>query len=187
MRYIKRIFIKVYYLKSFLSFRSYGEEVQLSRNGTIIRPKEISIGNNVFISNNFHISARDLKIGNNVMIGPNLVIECDNHTFSQVGKTMYEIHNERDIGSVTIEDDVWIGANVTILPNSLIAEGSIIGAGSIVNKPLPPYTICVGAPCKPIKPRFTVNELQDHLLIVNSTYDHKDIIKSWLHHNLIDG
>lgn len=169
-----------------MNFKTYGKNIILSKGGIIIRPNEISIGSNVFISNNFHISARNLQIGNNVMIGPNLVIECDNHLFTLPGKTMYETRQERKIGSITIENDVWIGANVIILPNSRIAEGSVIGAGSIVTKELPPYSICLGSPCKPIKPRFSASQLKDHLDKIDSRYNFEDIIHIWLINNLIE-
>lgn len=186
MRAIREIIRKLYYIKSFLSFKSYGRGIMLSRHGIIVRPNEVVLGNNVFISENFHISARNLKIGNNVMIGPNLVIECDNHSYSHVGRTMFDTREERIIGSVTIEDDIWIGANVTILPNALIAEGCVIGAGSIITKNLPPYSICFGSPCKPIKSRFSVNELKEHLIRVNSIYNYEEVIKSWYNYGLID-
>ncbi len=94
MNFIKEIFRRIYYLRSFHSFKTYGKNIYLSKHGTFVRPGEISLGNNVFISENFHISARKLKIGNDVMIGPNLIIECDNHSYSKVGKTMFEARNE---------------------------------------------------------------------------------------------
>ena len=50
-----------------------------------------------------------------------------------------------------IEDNVWIGEGVCILPGVTIGSGSIVGAGSVVTKSLPPHTISVGNPAKPIK------------------------------------
>jgi acetyltransferase-like isoleucine patch superfamily enzyme len=47
---------------------------------------------------------------------------------------------------VIIEDDVWIGANVVILPGVTIGRGSVIGAGCIVNKPVPPMSLAFGNP-----------------------------------------
>jgi lipopolysaccharide O-acetyltransferase len=52
---------------------------------------------------------------------------------------------------VVIEDDVWIGEQVCILPGVRVGKGAIVGAGAIVTKSLPPYTIAVGAPAKVIK------------------------------------
>jgi acetyltransferase-like isoleucine patch superfamily enzyme len=185
MKSIKILLLKLYYWKSFLLFIECGKNVHLGRHGTIIRPSEIKIGENVYIGEYFNISARNLKIGNNIMIGPNVLIECDNHCYSVPGKTMFSNKDLRAIGSVTVEDDVWIGANVTILPNSIIAEGSVIGAGSIVTKPLPPYSICVGSPCKSIKTRFSSDELRIHLTKIKSKYSFEEILVSWKINDLI--
>lgn len=161
---IKNILRIFYYLKSYRKFKMKGKNLVFSKGGVFIRPEEISFGDNVFISANFHISARNLKIGSNIMIGPNLVIECDNHVYNKIGITMFEYSHDRLMSSVTINNDVWIGANVIVLPGVTIGEGSIIGAGSVVTKNQPSYSICVGNPCKKIKDRFTENQLDEHLL-----------------------
>jgi len=155
-----------------------------SKGGKFIRPKEISFGSNIFINSNFHISARNLYFGSNIMIGPGLVIECDNHEYHHVGQTIFKTRNSRKIGSVIIEDDVWIGANVVILPDVVIGEGCIVGAGSIITKSLPPYSICVGCPCKPIKQRFSNNQLIEHLALVNSSKKAEEIIEYYNRLNL---
>jgi maltose O-acetyltransferase len=54
---------------------------------------------------------------------------------------------------VSIEDDVWIGARVIILPGVRIGQGSIIGAGAVVAKNIPSYSICVGNPARIIRSR----------------------------------
>jgi len=185
MNWIKIILRRIYYLKSFINFKTFGKNIILGPGGLIARPNEISLGNNIYISRNFFISARNLTFGNNIMIGPNLVIECDNHTFNKIGFSMFAYSNERSGSFVTIENDVWIGTNATILANVKISEGAIIGAGSLVNKTLPPYTICVGVPCRPIKTRFTLDELKIHLQKINSIYDVEMVSKEWSIHNLI--
>ena len=52
---------------------------------------------------------------------------------------------------IVIEDDVWIGGNVTILPGVTIGKGSVIGAGSVVTKSIPAGVIAVGNPCKVLR------------------------------------
>lgn len=175
---------KIFYIKSFLRFKAFGSNIMFSRGGKIIRPSEISIGSNIYINSSFHISARNLSIGSNIMIGPGLVIECDNHEYNHVGKTMFETRNNRNIAGITIENDVWIGANVIILPSVVIGEGCIVGAGSIVTKSLPSYTICVGNPCRPIKCRFNSSQLSEHLLLVKSSKNEKKIIENFRNYNL---
>jgi acetyltransferase-like isoleucine patch superfamily enzyme len=80
---------------------------------------------------------------------------------------MFEYRNERKVSSVSIEDDVWIGANVIILPGVTIAEGSIVGAGSVVTKSTEPYSINVGNPSKLIKYRFSKENINLHLMKIN--------------------
>ncbi len=185
INFLKKSFLKIYHFPSLLNFKKKGKNIHLSLNGKIVRPKEIEMGSNIFISNGFHISARNLTFGNNIMIGPYLVIECDNHVFDKVGVSMFEISNERSISSVEIENDVWIGAHVTILPGVTICEGCIVGAGSVVTKSLPPYTIGVGIPCRPIKTRFSDVDMKKHLnLIKTSKYQIEEILRQWKLFNL---
>ena len=168
------------YPKLFLLSKRMGKNNRLGPNGRFLHPEEIFLGDNIYIAPNFHISARDLKFGNNIIIGPNLLLECDDHVFKNVGKTIWATFTEeRILGSVTIEDDVWIGGNVTILKNVVIGEGCIIGAASVVTRSLPPYSICVGSPCRPIKARFTAKELETHLALVQSGYLIQTIIDQW--------
>jgi len=73
-----------------------------------------------------------------------------------MGSHEIAIESERSAGigfskSIIIDDGVWIGFGATVLPGVKIGKNSIIGAGSIVNKTIPPYTIAAGNPCKIIK------------------------------------
>ena len=53
---------------------------------------------------------------------------------------------------VTIGHDCWLGANVVVCPGVTIGEGCVIGAGSVVTHDIPPMTLAVGVPCKPLRP-----------------------------------
>ena len=63
---------------------------------------------------------------------------------------------------VVIEDDVWCGANVTILKGVTIGRGSVVAAGAVVTKSFPPYSIIGGIPAKLLKMRFTEEEIMEH-------------------------
>ena len=57
------------------------------------------------------------------------------------------------VGDIVIGDYVWIGGGAIILPGVTIGEGSIIGAGSVVSRDIPPYSVAIGSPAKVIKHR----------------------------------
>ena len=63
---------------------------------------------------------------------------------------------------VVVESDVWIGRNVTLLAGVTIGRGCTIGAGAVVTKDMPPYTVCVGVPAKPIKFKWTLDQILEH-------------------------
>jgi len=174
-KHIANIIRYIRYFNYYRRFKRRGKNLSLARNGVIIRPEEISFGENVFISNGFKISANNLTFGNNILIGPNLTIECTDHKYHKLGQTIYANRHNKIKGFVTIEDDVWIGANVTILKNVVIGEGSVVGACSLVSKDIRPYTINVGIPTRVLKFRFNHNELKRHIESVGSNYSYKEL------------
>jgi acetyltransferase-like isoleucine patch superfamily enzyme len=176
---LRQLLSIIRYPALFFFAKRMGKNNRLGPHGKFIRPREISLGDNIYIAPGFHISARNLTIGNNILIGPNLLLECDDHIFRNIGTTIFSTMDIRNIGSVTIEDDVWMGGNVTILKNVVVGEGSIVGAGSVVTKSLPPYAICLGSPCRPVKGRFTIADLEKHLALINSKYSLETIIDMW--------
>lgn len=70
---------------------------------------------------------------------------------------------------IFIEDDCWIGANVTVLPGVRIGKGCTIGAGSIVTKDIPPFSVAVGAPCRV---RKTIQSPEEEEQDPNNPYRH---------------
>lgn len=65
---------------------------------------------------------------------------------------------------VIVQEDVWIGMNVTLLCGITIGRGAIICAGSVVTKDIPPYCIAGGVPAKPIKFKWTIEQIMEHEL-----------------------
>ena len=111
----------------------------------------IQIGEDSFIGHKVLISGSQtsrISIGNNVDIAPRVVILSGSHEIDMIRE---HSAGEGYGADVFIEDGVWIGANSTILPGVTIGKKSVIGAGSVVNKNIPPYCIAAGNPCKPIK------------------------------------
>jgi maltose O-acetyltransferase len=89
-----------------------------------------------------------VHIGAGVFIAPGVCISCAGHA----------VDPEQRAGGVctsapiTIEDEVWIGANVTVCAGVTIGKGSVIGAGSVVTKDVPAGVIAVGCPCRVVRP-----------------------------------
>lgn len=116
--------------------------------------RSIIIGNKSEIGTNARIMIKGiLRIGDNVMMGPDVLIIDNNHRFSDTKIPMIEQGNYSP-KDITIEDDVWIGGRVIILPGVKIGKGSIIGAGSVVTKNIDPYSIVGGNPAKIISSRL---------------------------------
>lgn len=89
-------------------------------------------------------------IGKNVSIGPNVVCVCEASANNgvEINTFQYVLNRASAKGNVMIEDEVWLGANVTILPGVTIGRCSIIGAGSVVNRDVESYSVYAGVPAK---------------------------------------
>lgn len=116
----------------------------------------ITIGDNVNIETDCHISAiNKVSIGDNVLIASFVYISDHSHgNVNDVDGWMDGAPIERPLyskGPVIIEDNVWIGEKVTVLPGVHIGRSAIIGANSVVSKDIPPYSVAVGSPAKVIK------------------------------------
>lgn len=114
--------------------------------------KKINIGDYVYIGENPYWSASGgITIGSNISFGPKTKIHTMNHRYENATSIPYDGCSY--IQPVIIEDNCWIGAHVLILPGVRIGEGSIVGAGSVVTKDVPKYTVVGGNPAKTIANR----------------------------------
>ncbi|AZI23391.1 acetyltransferase [Chryseobacterium taklimakanense] len=119
--------------------------------------KILRFGNDVQMNDYVHITAmQSVKIGNNVLMASKIYIsDCSHGSYSGDinDSTPDSVPSERPLFSkpVVIEDNVWLGEFVSVLPGVTIGKGTIVGANSVVSKSLPPNVIAVGSPAKPIK------------------------------------
>lgn len=165
MKKIYRYYKKIKYNTYLKKFKKCGDNFISSFKTCNFSFNTISIGNNVYIGSGAWFFA-DLTIGNNVMFGPSCKIIGGDHIFGILGKSNRFLKpvNKSSSKPIIIEDEVWCGANVIILKGVKIGMGCVVGAGSVVSKDLPPYTVNIGFPCKTVKKIFTDKELEEHLL-----------------------
>jgi len=157
-------FLSYFYKKS---LGHCGSNVRLRPYSSIIKGvKNIYIGNDVSIPKNSTIfcTIAPLVIGNKVTFGPSPTIITGDHRIDEIGKFIIDSHNKEKENDqpVIIEDDVWVGANVTILKGVTIGRGTVIAACSLVIKDVPPYSIIGGVPAKVLKYRFSVEGIINH-------------------------
>jgi len=94
-----------------------------------------------------------ITIGNNVILGPNSTIWPYNHNYNSLNYLPYGEKQEDIIKEIVVEDNVWIGMNVTLLAGVQIGEGAVIGANSVVSKDIPMCAIVAGNPATVIRYR----------------------------------
>lgn len=112
----------------------------------------LCIDSHTYIGRNTFLGAHEpITIGKYVLIGAYCYITSANHQYQS---RELPIGLQGFIGApITIEDCVWLGTRVVVLPGVTIGEGAIVGAGSVVTKDIPPYEIWAGVPAKFIKKR----------------------------------
>ena len=133
---------------------SIGEMLIMYPNSSIRLDKGwLEIGSECSMGPGTHIyePRAGMVIGDKVMIAGGCVISGTLHGMARNGVPMRK--QDYTAKKIVIENDVWIGMNCTVLPGVTIGEGAVVGAGSVVTGDLPPYTICYGTPCRPIRPR----------------------------------
>lgn len=108
----------------------------------------IEIGKNFCANHNLLIlDSAKVKFGNNVLVGPNCSFYTTTHPLNPIKRNS----GLQKAKPITVEDNVWIGGNVTVLGGVSIGENSVIGAGSVVTKDIPKNSLAVGNPCNVIK------------------------------------
>ena len=155
------------------SMKHCGKGVYLRPMSSDIKGIEnLSVGDGTSIpkGSTIYCTEAPCRIGKKVIFGPRPTIITGDHRIDLIGKYMIDVTvEEKNVDGknpydapVVIEDDVWTGANVTILKGVTIGRGSVIAAGSVVTKSFPPYSIIGGVPARLIKMRFTPEQIAEH-------------------------
>jgi galactoside O-acetyltransferase len=131
-----------------------GSEVTLERGVDIgtLQNSFIEIGEKTYIGLYTCITGYgNIKIGKNCLIAAHSGIYGNSHIFADPSQTIGDQGVTRK--GIVIEDDCWLGHGVTVIDGVSIGRGSVIGAGAVVNRDIPPYSIAVGIPAKVIAQR----------------------------------
>ena len=143
------------------------------KNSIIEYPVWFESKNNVFIEENVIVRAlahfinaptEKIIIKKYSVLAPNCTIVTNNH-IATVGIPqclLVNSHINDKSSDVIIEEDVWIGANSTILTGCNLGRGCIIGAGAIITKPVPPYAVVTGIPARITAVRFSIEQILEH-------------------------
>jgi acetyltransferase-like isoleucine patch superfamily enzyme len=122
--------------------------------GVVLDPSggSIYLGRNALV--NVHgalLGHGDIDVGENVLIGPNTTIVAANHTYADRSRPIASQPIAAE--GIDIGDDVWVGANCTVLDGVSIGEGTVVAAGSVVTDSVPAYTVVGGVPAKKLSQR----------------------------------
>lgn len=133
-------------------FDATGAEVNVEQGAVFGSGKGVHLGSYSGIGIDAEIHG-PVTIGNDVMMGPRCTIISRDHSFTDVTKPMRK-QGFGEFRPVVIEDDVWVGANVTITAGVRVGRGSILAAGAVVTHDTPPYSIVAGVPARVIGSRI---------------------------------
>lgn len=139
-----------YFVAKFL-FKQIGINVIIKNKCYFGDGSRIKVGNRSQLGQNTRLQG-SITLGDDVIMGPDIVIMATSHEYKRIDIPI-NLQGETIERKVEIGNDVWIGTRVIILPGVKIGDHSIIGAGAIVTKSFPPYSIIGGNPSKLIKRR----------------------------------
>jgi maltose O-acetyltransferase len=109
--------------------------------------KNVRIGKNVALGAFVHIIANErVTIGDNTIIASSVQLTTSTHDLA-----IRPYRSHRNDAAITIGRNVWIGAGAVILPGIEVGDNSVVGAGSVVTRNVPPNTLVVGSPARPVR------------------------------------
>ena len=157
MKFIQRFILSIILRIRIIQTRSYlatGSDIEIDKSVRFGRwcfftskGGEIIIGENTFLNNQVILNADiggKIHISNDCMIGPRTIFRTANHKVKDINSVKRE--QGHDFADIFVERNVWIGANVTVLPGVTIGENSVIAAGAVVTKDIPKNCLAAGVP-----------------------------------------
>lgn len=132
-------------------FSSMGENTKVHSRVHFGKGLDIHLGEESSLNRGMWIG-NDTVIGDNVMFGPEVIILSGSHNFDDVSIPMTG-QGASERRAVVIGNDVWIGTRTIILPGVVVGNHAVVGAGSIVTKNVPDWSICAGNPARVIRYR----------------------------------
>lgn len=150
-------------------FGAFGKDARITPPCSLSGSKNIYFGEGCVIDANSLLYATNAKIifKKHVVSAEGLHIVTGAHE-RRIGRFCATIteeekdHSKKLDADVVIEEDVWFGLNVLVMPGVVIGRGATVGAGSVVTKSIPPYCVAAGIPAKPIKFYWTIDEIIEH-------------------------
>lgn len=145
-----------------------GEGSFIQRPATFHYGCHTTIGKHTFI--NFNLTIQDdapVTIGDYCNFGPNVTIVTPGHPMLASERRAMHSADGSEVyvcwaRPVSIGNDVWLGANVTVCPGVTIGDGCVIGAGSVVTRDIPPNSFAAGVPCKVIREITDADSMNNH-------------------------
>ena len=148
--------IRCWYVSDILKIMKKSKHNYFENGVYIGNATKVTIGEHCHINENCFLQG--VTIGDYVLVAPNVSILNSNHEYRDTTIPII-LQGDTDEENPVIEDNVWIGRNVVIMPKIRVEEGTIIGAGAVVTKNVKTFTIVGGVPAKLIKKRVTCVEL----------------------------
>lgn len=147
--------------------------------------KDVFVDYNVKLSSGLHIinaPGEEVHIKKFSVLAADCTIVTNSHrstvTIPQFLLGVSHINDKS--ANVIIHEDVWVGANVTILAGVELGRGCIVSANSLVTKSVPPYALVVGSPARVVKKKFSIDQILEHeksLYPENERYRREDLVR----------
>jgi acetyltransferase-like isoleucine patch superfamily enzyme len=138
---------------------SCGSGLCMFPHSVIYYPRNVTIGDNVFINRNVFITCpAQVTIGSHTLIGPNVTINSGNHRYDDASVPIR--HQGHHLSPISIGNDVWLGGGVAVLAGATIGDGAVVAAGAVVTGDVDPMSVVGGTPARPIAPPRTIRAIK---------------------------